>query len=143
MPVCTHFISRFWPAPCCPVCPLGSCSYFPRFGVKGFEWRNRAGAETVTRLVDLQTGDIITEPGAQGEVSGHYHPKASIPLRGRTLTRPVFLYDSDRLILPAYGTYTGGLRSHDMVLTQLMRPDASAILTGPKPVQVPMPRGAA
>ena len=50
----------------------------------------------------------IAQGGARGEVSGHYHPKASVPARGRSISRPAFLYDSDRLILPAYGTYTGG-----------------------------------
>ena len=82
----------------------------------------------------------IAEPGAVGEVSGHYHPKARIKTRGRHISRPSFLVDRDRLILPAYGTYTGGLRSQSQVLCELMRPDTLAILTGPHPVAVPMPR---
>ncbi len=75
-----------------------------------------------------------------GEVSGHYHPKAGLHTRGRTITRPAFLFDSNRLILPAYGTYTGGLRSYSDVLGRLMQQDALAILTGPMPTCVPMPR---
>tara|TARA_R110002049_G_scaffold23781_6_gene84621 strand:- start:4325 stop:4996 length:672 start_codon:yes stop_codon:yes gene_type:complete len=82
----------------------------------------------------------IAQPGSRGEVSGHYHPKASISARGRSITRPAFLYDNDRLILPAYGTYTGGLRSRSSTLTSLMRAEACAILTGPRPVAIPMPR---
>ena len=82
----------------------------------------------------------IAEPRASGEVSGHYHPKASISLRGRTVTRPVFLYDSDRLILPAYGTYTGGLDCRAPALAPLMRAEACAVLTGKTAVAVPMPR---
>lgn len=82
---------------------------------------------------------VATDP-ASGEVSGHYHPKAAIQARGRQISRPAFLYDSKRLILPAYGTYTGGLRSHSGVLGQLMEPKALAILTGPVPTCVPMPR---
>lgn len=82
----------------------------------------------------------IAETDATAEVSGHYHPKARIPTRGRMISRPAFLKDADRLILPAYGTYTGGLRSDSTVLAALMRPDALAILTGPVPVCVPMPR---
>lgn len=82
----------------------------------------------------------ISQPGSQGEVSGHYHPKASVHVRGRSITRAAFLLDCDRLILPAYGTYTGGLRSTDQALTAIMRPDARAILTGPTPQIVPMPR---
>ncbi|MDJ0630102.1 MAG: ligase-associated DNA damage response endonuclease PdeM [Rhodobacter sp.] len=77
--------------------------------------------------------------GASGEVSGHYHPKAVVNARGRQMSRPCFLYDSDRVILPAFGTYTGGLRSTAQVLSELMRPEALAILTGPVPAVIPMP----
>ncbi|MFW2587973.1 ligase-associated DNA damage response endonuclease PdeM [Sagittula sp. SSi028] len=76
----------------------------------------------------------------QGEVSGHYHPKLRLPLKGMSVTRPCFLYDRNRLILPAYGAYTGGLFSHDAALCRLLSPDACAILTGPRPMAVPMRR---
>ncbi|MDA7965895.1 ligase-associated DNA damage response endonuclease PdeM [Ruegeria sp.] len=82
----------------------------------------------------------IAQAGAQGEISGHYHPKAQLRAKGRAITRPAFLVDAHRLILPAYGTYTGGLRSHEAVLTDLMAVDARAILTGPHPQIIPMPR---
>lgn len=82
----------------------------------------------------------IAEPTASGDVSGHYHPKASIRLRGRYLTRPCFLLDSDRLILPSYGTYTGGLDTKSEVLASLMRRESIAILTGPQCLPIPMPR---
>ena len=82
----------------------------------------------------------IAQPGAAGEVSGHYHPKARLSARGRSVSRRCFLLDCDRLILPAYGTYTGGLRSEDAALTGLMRPEALAILTGPVPRPIAMPR---
>ncbi len=60
--------------------------------------------------------------------------------RGRRLTRPCFLRDDQRLILPAYGTYTGGLRSRAEPLADLMRPEAKAIMTGKNPIAIPMPR---
>jgi len=81
----------------------------------------------------------IAIAGTAGEVSGHYHPKATIRSRGRSLTRPCFLYDIDRLILPAFGTYTGGLRSNSPVLATLMQPHARAVLTGPATCVIPMP----
>jgi DNA ligase-associated metallophosphoesterase len=97
-----------------------------------------------THLATLEAAPLtfrhIADQGAQSEVSGHYHPKATLHMRGRAITRPAFLIDSARLIMPAYGTYTGGLRSHVATLSGLMRPDACAILTGPKPVRIPMPR---
>lgn len=78
------------------------------------------------------------EGGGPGvEVSGHFHPKASLPGRG---TRPCFLLGSDRLILPAYGHYTGGLRAEAPLFDALVGPRALAILTGPKPLAIPRPR---
>lgn len=74
------------------------------------------------------------------EVSGHYHPKAAISVRGRAISRPCFLRDARRLILPAFGTYTGGLRSDDPAMTRLMGAEARAILTGRPMVEIPMPR---
>ncbi|MEL7115511.1 MAG: ligase-associated DNA damage response endonuclease PdeM, partial [Pseudomonadota bacterium] len=74
----------------------------------------------------------IARDRASGEVSGHYHPKATLHLRGRSISRPCFLYDSDRLILPAFGTYTGGLRCTAPELQALMRSEAMAILTEPR-----------
>ncbi|SHE87573.1 putative phosphoesterase [Ruegeria intermedia] len=82
----------------------------------------------------------IAQNDARGEVSGHYHPKVRLQARGRSITRPAFLFDDRRLILPAYGTYTGGLRSSDTALSGLMGPDARAILTGEQPRLTAMPR---
>ncbi|MEH6644826.1 ligase-associated DNA damage response endonuclease PdeM [Sulfitobacter sp.] len=82
----------------------------------------------------------IAQAGASGEISGHYHPKATLQARGRNITRAAFLIDSNRVILPAYGTYTGGLQSRTPVLGDLMRPEAIAVLTGPNPTPIPMPR---
>ena len=81
----------------------------------------------------------IAKADARAEVSGHYHPKVSLQTRGRTITRPAFLQDDKRVILPAYGTYTGGLRSDNAALKGLMSQDALAILTGPVPTCIPMP----
>lgn len=78
----------------------------------------------------------IAKPAERAEISGHYHPKAR--LAGQS--KPCFLADASRLILPAYGAYTGGLRSDDPVLTNLMAKDALAILTGRKAIALPMPR---
>jgi uncharacterized protein len=82
----------------------------------------------------------IARTGGSGEISGHYHPKASLALRGRTITRPAFLIDTDRVIMPAYGTYTGGLRANAPVLSDLMHADAIAMLTGPAPTAIPLKR---
>jgi DNA ligase-associated metallophosphoesterase len=48
-------------------------------------------------------------PRAEGEVSGHFHPKALVPTRGCSVSRPCFVADGRRLMMPAFGAYTGGL----------------------------------
>ena len=99
-----------------------------------------------THLAELPRAPLtfrhIAQDGTSGEISGHYHPKAEIMTRARLISRPAFLVDSDRVILPSYGTYTGGLRTTAPELSNLMRPEALAILTGRNPHAVPMPRGA-
>jgi len=80
----------------------------------------------------------IARRGQSGEVSGHYHPKMRLALGRQSLSRPAFLIDSDRVILPAYGTYTGGLDCTDAALTGLMRAEALAVLTGPGSHALPM-----
>ena len=82
----------------------------------------------------------IAQQGKSGEISGHYHPKVRVQTRLRSISRPAFLFDSDRIIMPSYGTYTGGLRSSDDVLKSLMRPEAQAIVTGQTPRIVPLPK---
>ncbi len=41
---------------------------FPRFGVAGYEWSNRAAAMISTRLIEPETGARIEEPGVPGEL---------------------------------------------------------------------------
>ncbi|PTW50200.1 putative phosphoesterase [Rhodovulum kholense] len=93
-------------------------------------------------LADLALGPLrfrhIAERGAEGEVSGHYHPKMRRRLGGQSVARPCFLIDRRRAILPAFGAYTGGLATHAPVLDALMGADALAILTGPKALALPM-----
>ena len=96
-----------------------------------------------SHLGELTIGPLtfrhIARPEGTGEISGHYHPKARLNLRGRQISRAAFLCDARRIIMPAFGTYTGGLDWEAPVLRDLMGPDAQAILTGPTPMRVPMP----
>jgi DNA ligase-associated metallophosphoesterase len=75
----------------------------------------------------------IADPESQAEISGHYHPKIAVS----GPARPCFLYDTKRLIMPAYGTYTGGLRCDADVLVGLMGHDAIAILAGKTMARLP------
>src|SRR5690606_22172408 len=42
------------------------------------------------------------------EMSGHYHPKFRLSLRGRNVSRRCFVAGATKLILPAFGSFTGG-----------------------------------
>lgn len=54
-----------------------------------------------------------------GEVSGHFHPKAKVKLRAKQVTSRCFVSDGRRLILPAFGAYTGGLNVLDPAVAGL------------------------
>lgn len=43
------------------------------------------------------------------ELSGHFHPKLRISVRGRSVSRRCFVATTTKLILPAFGALTGGL----------------------------------
>jgi uncharacterized protein len=62
--------------------------------------------------------EAATDRIAAGEISGHYHPKAIVLVRGRALHARCFATDGRRLVLPAFGAYAGGLN----VLDEAMRP---------------------
>ena len=82
----------------------------------------------------------IADPQQTDEVSGHYHPKASIQTRGRRIRRKCFLLDANRIILPAFGAYTGGLDIFDPAFAPLFGPDADVVLTGEKALRAPVSR---
>lgn len=86
-------------------------------------------------MVEGLTFRHIAAPYANAEVSGHYHPKCRLQTGS---SRPAFLINDSRIVLPAFGTYTGGLRASDSALKTLMGPNATAILTGKKALPVPM-----
>lgn len=92
-----------------------------------------------THRDELTLNDVtfrhIALPHQKAEVSGHYHPKAAIP---GTAPRKCFLKDDNRLILPAFGAYTGGLSVNDAALGDLMMPATLAILTGKRATPVPL-----
>jgi DNA ligase-associated metallophosphoesterase len=55
-----------------------------------------------------------------GEVAGHLHPAARVTVRGRALRRRCFVTDGQRLILPSFGAYTGGLDVRDPAFAFLL-----------------------
>lgn len=82
----------------------------------------------------------IARKAASGEISGYFHPKAKLEGPDQPTSRPCFLVDSDRIVVPAYGSQGSNLHRADDVLADLMRSETLAILTGPKMRSIPMPR---
>ena len=65
---------------------------------------------------------LVHEPGeapAQGELAGHLHPCARVASVGR---RRCFITDGQRMILPAFGAYAGGLNVRDPAIRGRLGP---------------------
>jgi len=77
--------------------------------------------------VPLQGGEVVEEISIGGmalrhqaqageagpELSGHFHPKLRLTVRGRHIVRPCAVASENRLVLPAFGAFTGGMDAAD------------------------------
>lgn len=63
-------------------------------------------------------------------VVGHFHPKTTTSIAGHKIKGKVFIHDQSLLIMPAFGSYTGGLLTDHPVYTKLFsgRPDQYVIV---------------
>lgn len=79
-------------------------------------------------MAEIRIGPLVFRHQASedtlpaGEVSGHFHPKAVLSVRGRTLGGRCFAADARRLVLPAFGSYAGGLNVLDPAIARLFAP---------------------
>jgi DNA ligase-associated metallophosphoesterase len=76
------------------------------------------------RFLDVFSSGTITfrhEPVAQspGVIAGHLHPVARVSRRGRAVSRRCFVGDGDRLVMPAFGAYAGGLNVRDRAFAEV------------------------
>ncbi len=66
------------------------------------------------------SGVILRHEAARGEtcpeISGHFHPKFRQQLRGRMVARRCFVRSPRKLIMPAFGAFTGGLDAQDIAI---------------------------
>ena len=67
---------------------------------------------------------------AEGEIAGHLHPAAVVAGTGRWVRRPCFAGDGERLILPAFGAYAGGLNVLDPAFAGLFSRKMQAFVLG-------------
>ncbi len=69
-------------------------------------------------------------PADPGEVVGHHHPKATVQARAGSVCRPCFVFDGSRLMMPAFGAYTGGLDVRDAAIRGLFPRGGRVFLLG-------------
>jgi uncharacterized protein len=73
---------------------------------------------------EVAVGAIVFrhEPtGAVGEIAGHLHPKARVAIRGRSVERRCFAADGERVVMPAFGAYAGGLSIRDVAFAKIFK----------------------
>lgn len=110
-----------------------------------------------TQVGELATSGVVLRHRAERatelpEISGHWHPKVSVSLRGRRVARPcVVAADgvanaAGRLILPAFGSLTGGMDAaapEILAAVQPARAVDACIATADRLVRLPLWRAAA
>jgi uncharacterized protein len=85
-----------------------------------------------------------TNGAAPGEIAGHLHPCAKVAGRGTSVRRRCFAYDGERLVMPAFGAFTGGLNVCDDAFAPIFSNGATALVLGrdkvlPAPAQRLLP----
>ncbi|MEI8144028.1 MAG: ligase-associated DNA damage response endonuclease PdeM [Alphaproteobacteria bacterium] len=76
---------------------------------------------------------FIHEPSSKpssGEIAGHLHPAAKVKGRGRGVRRRAFITDGERMVMPAFGAYTGGLNCRDGAVEALFPRGFIALMMG-------------
>ena len=77
-------------------------------------------------------GIVLRHEAVEGEtrpeMSGHFHPKFRLNLKGRHVSRRCFVASGTKLILPAYGALTGGLDAGHPEIIRKVGSNASALV---------------
>jgi hypothetical protein len=62
------------------------------------------------------------------EISGHFHPKLRVNVKGRHVSRRCFVVSASKIIMPAFGALTGGLDAHHPEILRCVGSDAAALV---------------
>ena len=86
---------------------------------------------TIVDEVELD-GIVLRHEAERGdprpEISGHFHPKLRVHMRGRQVSRRCFVMAERKLIMPAYGALTGGLDAHHPQILKQIGGQAAALV---------------
>jgi DNA ligase-associated metallophosphoesterase len=82
---------------------------------------------------EVEIGGIVLRHEAvrddpRPEMSGHFHPKLRLQLKGRHVSRRCFVVSQTKMILPAFGSLTGGLDAHHPEILRSVGTDAAALV---------------
>src|SRR6476469_3999358 len=86
------------------------------------------------RIADeVELGGVILRHEAvreepRHEISGHFHPKLRVHLRGRQVSRRCFVPSATKVIMPAFGTLTGGRDAHHPEIIRSVGSNAAALV---------------
>jgi DNA ligase-associated metallophosphoesterase len=82
---------------------------------------------------EVELGGVVLRHEAvrddpRAEISGHFHPKLRLHLKGRNVSRRCFVASATKLIMPAFGALTGGLDAHHPEILRSVGSDAAALV---------------
>lgn len=89
------------------------------------------------RMHELATDGLLFQHdyrGTDGAVIGHYHPVAAVSIGGRVLRKRCFVVTDACLIMPAFGSYAGGLNVLHPALADLAGDRSKIFLLGSRGV---------
>lgn len=91
---------------------------------------DRCGGEVVEEaVVDNVVLRHEADPAEmRPELSGHFHPKLRVRVRGRQVARRCFVATGRKLVLPAFGALTGGLDVDHPALRRAVGAGAQALV---------------
>ena len=61
-------------------------------------------------------------------MSGHFHPKLRLNVKGRHVSRRCFVVSPSKIIFPAFGALTGGLDAQHPQIIENVGPGAAALV---------------
>lgn len=106
------------------------------------DWTWITGNHDVGMAADHCGGALVAEAVVDGlvlrheadrretrpELSGHFHPKLRLRVRGRAVARRCFVATATKLVLPAFGSLTGGLDPDHPEIVRAVGRDAQALV---------------